>query len=80
MSIDWRIKKGSRFKINAKAKDLWLKDYDCKVNCVATVLEDTTMKSKKVLVSLSEINGEYDVAVQINKRYLFDEIIETKYD
>lgn len=71
---DWRFIKGTKYHIDAHSDKLWLKDYNVRVCCTATLLETLDSRAKKALVRLDEIDGEHNVVCRINKRYLYKEV------
>lgn len=61
------LKRGDRIKVNGDSEELWIKDYKVKVSIEATVVETPSPRDKKVLVSLDNIDGEYNVCCRVRK-------------
>lgn len=60
-------KRGMQFKVCGDSKEYWIEDYNCRVNTIATVEEDvTSVKQRKILVTLDEIDHDKNVCVSIN--------------
>lgn len=56
--------------ITGDSKDMWLDDYNVRVNTIATVTQQPETRAKKVLVTLAEIDGDQNVCVLIRKNAL----------
>ena len=60
-------KKGDKYRISGDSKAYWIEDYNCRIDTVATVEEDvTSVRQRKVLVTLDEIDHDKNVCVSIN--------------
>ena len=57
--------KGDRFRVSGDSADLWLNDYNVRVDTEGTVLEDRLKGQKKILVTLDSIDGEGNVTATI---------------
>lgn len=75
---DLRFTEGTKYRIDAYSDELWLEDYHVRVCCDVTILETPDKNAKKVLVELDEIDGDHNVVCRINKRFLYDKVIERK--
>lgn len=72
--LDNRLKPGDVFHVDAYSDKLWLEDYHVKVSSNVTVIKQPTTNAKKVFVRMDELDGDYDVPVLINKKYLTNRI------
>ena len=54
-----------RFRVSGDSADLWLNDYNVRVDTEGTILEDRIKGQKKILVTLDYIDGESNVTVCI---------------
>lgn len=62
-TIQWG--KGDRFHVSGDSADLWLEDYNVRVDTEGTILEDRVKGQKKMLVTLDRIDGEGNVTAYI---------------
>lgn len=64
------LKKGDRVRVNGDSKDLWIEDYNCNVDSLATVEKTPKKNAKKVLVNIDYIDHESNVMVYVKKSKL----------
>lgn len=57
--------KGDRFHVSGDSADLWLTDYNVRVDTEGTILEDRIKGQKKILVTLDYIDNEGNVTITI---------------
>lgn len=66
-TLDMRFPVGARIKVSGDSAELWLKNYNVRINTEGTVEETPKKSAKKMLVTLDSIDGEGNVCVLIRK-------------
>lgn len=61
------MKKGDRVTVSGDSSELWIKDYNVRVSTEAVVEETPKPHSKKVLLTLDEIDGDRNVCCYVRK-------------
>lgn len=64
------LKAGTRFHVSGDSSELWLQDYNVRVDTDGVVEVDSGPLEKKVLVTLDTIDGDQNVCVSIRKDFL----------
>lgn len=64
---DNTFKEGTRVHISGDSKDLWIEDYNVRVDSDATVLTEPQSQDKKILLSIDYIDGEGNVTAYVRK-------------
>ena len=59
------MRKGTKVWIKGHTKDLWIENYNCKVETWGVLLEDIKKDAKKVSVRLNTIAGQYNVKTEV---------------
>ena len=65
-----KILQGYIFRVSGHSRQLWIEDYDVYVDAIAIVEETPSPLSKKVLVTLDEIDKDRHVCVAIRRSAL----------
>lgn len=66
-SLDMRFPVGARIRVSGDSAELWLTDYNVRVNTEGTVVETPKKTAKKILVTLDSIDGEQNACVLVHK-------------
>ena len=61
------LREGDRVQISGDSADLWLSDYNVRVNTEGTVLETPAPNDKKVFVCIDSIDGDQNVYAYVRK-------------
>ena len=61
------MKQGERVWISGDSGELWIKDYNVRVNTGATVEEVPSPRAKKILLTLDQIDGDCHVLCYVRK-------------
>lgn len=61
------MKQGERVWISGDSGELWIKDYNVRVNTGATVEEAPSPRAKKILLTLDQIDGDCHVLCYVRK-------------
>lgn len=61
------IREGDRVRLSGDSKDLWISDYNVRVNTQATVVQTPAKHAKKLLVIIDEIDGDHNVTTLIRR-------------
>lgn len=61
------IQKGSRVRISGDSADLWIADYNVRVDSLATVEENPKKGAKKLLVTINSIDGDLNVLAYVRR-------------
>lgn len=66
------LKVGTKVFISGDSKDLWIKDYNARVSTIGTIAEEPKLNDKKVLVTLNEIDGDWNVCCRVRKSKIIE--------
>lgn len=69
-TLDYRYPVGAKFRVKGDSSELWLQDYNVRVNTIAEIEEKPSATAKKVLVRLYNIDGDSNVWAYIKKSAL----------
>ena len=61
------IQKGSKVRLSGDSADLWIADYNVRVDSLATVEEDPKKGAKKLLVTIDSIDGDQNVLAYVRR-------------
>ena len=67
---DPQLKTGDRVKISGDTAELWITDYNVRVDSEATIMETPRPSSKKVLVTIDAIDHDSNVTTYVRKSKL----------
>lgn len=70
LELDTRYPVGAEFDVSGDSAEMWIQDYNVRVCTTAEILEQPTVRARKVYVKLAEIDNDANVCVFINKRFL----------
>ena len=59
------VVKGERVKLSGDSAELWIADYNVRVDSYATVMEKPAPRAKKVLVTIDSIDGDSNVTTYV---------------
>ena len=62
-----KLQKGSKVRPSGDSADLWIADYNVRVDSLATVEEEPRKYAKKVLVTIDTIDGEGNVLAFVRR-------------
>ena len=62
-----KLQKGSKVRLSGDSADLWIADYNVRVDSLATVEEEPRKYAKKVLVTIDTIDGEGNVLAFVRR-------------
>lgn len=65
--LDMDFPVGGRIRVSGDSAELWLKDYNVRVDTEGTVMRTPKKTDKKMLVTLDYIDGEQNVCVMVRK-------------
>ena len=58
---------GMRVRLSGDSKDMWIKDYNVRVDSIAIVLSEPMPHDKKVFVAIKSIDGDSNVCVYVRR-------------
>lgn len=61
---------GEVYHLSGDSKDLWIENYNCRVNTPCRVEAEPKANAKKVLVTLASIDGDVNVTTLVRKSKL----------
>ena len=61
------VDKGERVRLSGDAAELWIADYNVRVDSYATVMETPAPRAKKVLVTIDSIDGDSNVTTYVRR-------------
>lgn len=61
------MKQGDRVWVSGDSAELWIKDYNVRVNTGAIVEEEPSPRAKKILLTLDQIDGDCHVLCYVRK-------------
>ena len=62
-----KLQKGSKVWLSGDSANLWIKDYNVRVDSLATVEEEPRKYAKKVLVTIDTIDGDGNVLAFVRR-------------
>ena len=65
-----KLTEGTRVWVSGDSADLWIKDYNVRVNSGATVVEEPTPSAKKVMVTIDSIDHDSLVTAMVRRNRL----------
>lgn len=61
------MKQGDRVWVSGDSAELWIKDYNVRVNTGVIVEEEPSPRAKKILLTLDQIDGDWHVLCYVRK-------------
>ena len=61
------IQRGSKVRLSGDSADLWIADYNVRVDSLATVEEDPQKYAKKLMVTIDSIDGDHNVLAYVRR-------------
>ena len=61
------MKQGDRVWVSGDSAELWIEDYNVRVNTGAIVAEEPSPRAKKILLTLDQIDGDCHVLCYVRK-------------
>lgn len=58
---------GTRVRLTGDSKDMWIEDYNVRVDSNATVLSEPLPHDKKVYVAIDSIDGDSNVCIYVRR-------------
>ena len=62
-----KIHSGTKVYLSGDSKDMWIEDYNVRVDSNATVLSEPLPHDKKVYVVIDSIDGDSNVCIYVRK-------------
>lgn len=64
------LRKGTIVRLSGDSAQLWIQDYNCRVDSLAVVVQAPDKRARKVLVRIDEIDGDHDVTAYVRRSRL----------
>lgn len=62
-----KLNSGTRVRLTGDSKDMWIEDYNVRVNSNATILSEPLPHDKKVYVAIDSIDGDSNVCIYVRR-------------
>lgn len=62
-----KIHSGAKVHLSGDSKDMWIEDYNVRVDSNATVLSEPLPHDKKVYVAIDSIDGDSNVCIYVRR-------------